>query len=332
MFRVPSSVFLVLVLCSVLGSEFSVLGSGFGANLNEEPGTENQKPNREQERGTRNPEPGTAEAFWCPMHPNVRGPAGEACKECGMTLVAIPDLTDVSYWLDVSAKPAAVPVGKPVQLRITVRDRETNEAVSRLDTIHERLMHLFIVSSDLRHFDHVHPTAETDGSFEIPITFEQPGTYRIVADLLPTGGMPQTLQHTIMTAGAAMPIASAASTPNAERLDASAGGVRARLVTGDARTGGDAHLAIELTDEKSGAPVTNLEPYLGAWGHMFLASLDLADVVHSHPLIEETTSGGPKITFQTLFAREGWYRVWAQVQRDGRLLTFDFTVRVAPTL
>jgi hypothetical protein len=48
--------------------------------------------------------------------------------------------------------------------------------------------------------------------------------------------------------------------------------------------------------------------------------------------MEGTAAGGPTITFQTLFARSGWYRVWTQVQRRGRLLTFGFEVRVAPAL
>jgi hypothetical protein len=266
------------------------------------------------------------------MHPNVRGASGDKCNECGMSLVAIPDRTDASYWLDVVSTPAAIVAGNPVRLHITVRDRATNAAISRLDVVHEKLMHLFVVSADLRHFDHVHPESASGGTFEIPLTFAAPGAYRIVADFLPTGAMPQTLQHTIMTAGAGLPILPPARPPAVESLEAVNGGVRARLAPGDARVGGDAHLVIELTDAASGEPITNLDSYLGAWGHMFLSSLDLADVVHSHPFLEETQPGGPKITFQTLFARDGWYRVWTQVQREGRLLTFDFTVRVAPTL
>ena len=107
---------------------------------------------------------------------------------------------------------------------------------------------------------------------------------------------------------------------------------RARLVPTNAKVGADAHVVVELSNAQSGAPVTDVEPYLGAWGHMLLSSADQSDIVHSHPLIEETDAGGPRITFQTLFAREGWYRIWAQVQRRGRLLTFGFTVRVAPSL
>jgi hypothetical protein len=154
------------------------------------------------------------------MHPNVRGASGDTCNECGMSLVAIPDRTDASYWLDVASKPAAIEAGKPVRLHITVRDRATNESVSRLDVIHEKLMHLFIVSTDLRHFEHVHPEPAPEGSFEIPLTFAAPGAYRIVADFLPTGAMPQTLQHTIMTAGAGLPIIPSAASPTVESLEA----------------------------------------------------------------------------------------------------------------
>lgn len=265
------------------------------------------------------------------MHPNVRSsePAAK-CNECGMALVAIPDRTDASYWLDVVTEPSAIPAKRPVRLQLTVRDRATNEAVTHFDEMHERLMHLFVVSADLQYFDHVHPASAKDGVFEIPLTLPRAGAYRLVADLLPTGGAPQTLQSTLLTSGHVTGTARHHVEPQTEALEAVDGDVRARLATAGARTGDDAHLVVELTDRQSGAPITDVEPYLGAWGHMFLASHDLSDVVHSHPLIDQTKAGGPTITFQTLFARSGWYRVWAQVQRRGRLLTFAFTARVAP--
>jgi Heavy metal binding domain len=275
-------------------------------------------------------EPGTP-MLWCPMHPNVRAPAG-TCKECGMALVPIPDNTGASYWLDVRADPLAVVPKKPTKLRIGVRDRSTNAVVSRFDRMHERLLHLFVVSNDLTFFDHVHPETATDGWFEVVMTFPKPGAYRLVADLLPTGATPQTLQHTILTAGPTTRAVSPARSIEAEVLEVREGGVRARLIPNNMRVGDDSHVVLELADADTGQPLTDLELYLGAWGHMLLASSDLADIVHSHPLIEETARGGPTITFQTMFARQGWYRVWAQVQRRGRLLTFGFTVRVAASV
>jgi hypothetical protein len=299
-------------------------------NNRQEPNPE-QEPNREEEPASGNEEQDTAAALWCPMHPNVRGASG-TCKECGMALVPIPDNTDVSYWLDVVSEPAAVAPGRPVTLRVMVRARATNALVSRFEKMHERLLHLFIVSADLTFFDHVHPKPAQDGSFEIEMALPKAGAYRVVADVLPTGAMPQTLQHTIVTAGANTRATPPDPAVSAEVLETREGGIRARLVPDKMRVGDDSHVVLELADVKTGEPVQDLEPYLGAWGHMLLASTDLADIVHSHPLVEETAAGGPTITFQTMFARAGWYRVWAQVQRRGRLLTFGFTVRVAPSV
>jgi len=265
------------------------------------------------------------------MHPNVRAFEPGTCKECGMTLVPVPNTPAASYWLDVVPKPAVVVPAKPVTLHITVRDRATDAPVAQFDEMHERLLHLFVVSRDLSFFSHVHPDPSSDGSFEVALTFPKPGAYRLVADVLPTGAMPQTLQDTIVTSGAGTSLG-AAPTFEKEVLEATDDGVRARLTPANATVGADAHVVVELTDQKSGDPITDIEPYLGAWGHMLLSSADQSDIVHSHPLIEETTAGGPKITFQTLFARAGWYRIWTQVQRRGRLLTFDFTVRVAPSV
>jgi hypothetical protein len=265
------------------------------------------------------------------MHPNVRGGAG-ACRECGMALVPMPDNTGASYWLDVTPDPIAVVPQRATKLHIVVRDRADNTVVSRFDEMHERLLHLFVVSHDLEFFEHLHPEPAKGGSFEVAITFPRPGAYRLVADLLPTGAMPQTLQHTIITAGPATRAAPPAPTIASEVLEVREGGVRARLVPNNMRVGDDSHVVLELADAATGEPVTDVERYLGAWGHMLLASSDLADIVHSHPLIEETADGGPTITFQTMFARAGWYRVWAQVQRRGRLLTFGFTVRVASSV
>jgi hypothetical protein len=248
-----------------------------------------------------------------------------------MALVPVPDNTAASYWLDVVPQPAAVVPGRPVTLHITVRDRATDAPVAHFDAMPERLLHLFIVSRDLSFFSHLHPEPSKDGSFDVALTFPRPGAYRLVADVLPTGAMPQTLQDTIVTAGAVSPF-SATPTFDTEVLEARDEDVRARLIPANAKVGADAHVVVELANAKTGEAITDIEPYLGAWGHMLLASADQSDIVHSHPLIEETNAGGPKITFQTLFARPGWYRVWTQVQRRGRLLTFGFTVRVAPSV
>lgn len=50
-------------------------------------------------------------------------------------------------------------------LRLTVRDPQTNARVTDFATIHEKTLHLFIVSRDLAYFAHVHPEPQEDGTF-----------------------------------------------------------------------------------------------------------------------------------------------------------------------
>ena len=68
-----------------------------------------------------------------------------------------------------------------------------------------------------------------------------------------------------------------------------------------------------------------LEPYLGAWGHMLAASEDLIDLMHTHPFIAD---GGPKVQFNMIFPREGMYRAWVQFQNKGVVNTVAFNIPV----
>ena len=72
-------------------------------------------------------------------------------------------------------------------------------------------------------------------------------------------------------------------------------------------------------------PDDGLEKYLGAWGHMLVASSDLIDTIHEHPFIAD---GGPQIQFNVIFPRAKPYRVWVQFQRKGVVNTAHFDVLV----
>src|SRR4029453_12462949 len=87
--------------------------------------------------------------------------------------------------------------------------------------------------------------------------------------------------------------------------------------------GTECTLAFTLT--RGGKPVTDLEPFLGAAGHLVMISQDHGAYVHSHPLVSGT---GPRIEFKATFVRTGLYRAWGQFQRHGRVLTAPFVVGV----
>ena len=99
----------------------------------------------------------------CPMDPDVRSPRPARCRKCGMALVAgIPE--PVEYPVSMSVTPRAPRPGEPLTIRLVVSKPKGRE-VAKLQLIHEKLLHFFIISKDLSIFRHEHPEPQTDGSF-----------------------------------------------------------------------------------------------------------------------------------------------------------------------
>ena len=271
----------------------------------------------------------SAAGYWCPMHADVRSSMSGSCSRCGMRLVPVNARVEGHYWLDAALVPRALRPREPGTLRLVVREPWTRTIVRDFETVHERPFHLFVVSDDLQEFSHVHPVAQPDGSLELPLTLSRAGTYRLFADFLPVGGTPQMIGKAVIVGpGPAEP------RPNhlvADWADKTDGGLRVRmqLESGELIAGVPSYLSFVLEDAATGLPVTDLQPYLGAWGHAFVVSADLADAVHSHPTTPLTSPGAATIFFNQRFPRAGMYRLWAQFMRNGRLSTVSFTVEVA---
>jgi hypothetical protein len=85
---------------------------------------------------------------------------------------------------------------------------------------------------------------------------------------------------------------------------------------------------ITLSVSKAGEPVTNLQPYLGAYGHLVaLREGDLA-YLHVHPDGEPgdgKTKAGPDVTFFAEVPSSGAYRLYLDFQHNGKVRTAEFT-------
>jgi hypothetical protein len=263
------------------------------------------------------------DAFWCPMHPDVRSPGPGKCALCAMSLVPIPPPRIGEYRLDVTLTAQAS--GKGVSaMRFVVRDPETGEPVSRFIEVHERLFHLFVVSRDLGQFVHAHPERRDDGSFEVHQALD-PGEYLLVADFLPVGGTPQVLHRVIETPGYAGPLFSPPTDLKPGPLEQEADGLRIRLEPPSPAPLRETRLRFVVMDS-AGAPVTDLEPFLGAAGHLLIVNPDLTAAIHGHP--EGARSSGPIVTFGPIFPSPGVYKMWVQFQRKGRVMTAPFVIEV----
>ena len=264
------------------------------------------------------------DAFWCPMHLDVRSGTLGRCPLCGMDLVPIPPPAIGEYRMDVALMPAARGQGLS-GLRLRVRAPETHAPVSSLVTVHERPMHLFIVSRALDYFAHVHPEPAAGETFELRQDL-RPGEYMLIADFMPVGGTPQTVLKAIVTPGYEAPLAVRAPVLPPQPHDHVVDGIRIRMTTSAVAPRAHASLQFTLTDASTGALVTGLEPFLGAPAHMLLVKSDLTDAMHGHP--EGQGLAASTITFEPLIPAPGTYKLWVQFQRNGRVITAPFVLIV----
>ena len=244
------------------------------------------------------------------MDPDVRATQQGRCRKCGMALVAgLP--TPEEYPVEMTTKRA----GDDVAFRFRITDPKTRKP-AKLQLIHEKLFHLFLISRDLEDFRHVHPELEADGSFVYQTKLEKTGMYRVLCDFYPENATPQLIPKTLLLPGESKPanLKPDLSTKNAVNLR-----VSLRTEPEQPLAGTKTMLFFELD------PPDGLEQYLGAWGHMLVASQDLIDLVHTHPAWEDA---GPKVQFNLIFPRAGMHRIWVQFQRKDVVNTAAFNVAI----
>ena len=281
--------------------------------------------------------PSTTSGYICPMHPNeVRAEPG-TCSICGMKLVPGDPMATADYVMRVTMEPRAPTPGQTVKFKLAVLHPLTGAMITDFAEVHDKLFHLFIVSRDMAQWAHVHPVHEKDGSFTIEHTVPTAGHWALFSDFMPVGGGPQMIVTPFSTAGFEGDLTASLPTLTPDTtLTKTADGVTVALQATPAKliSGEETDIPILFVDEKTGEPVKDLQRYLGAFGHAMMLSADMTEHVHAHPeeMLEGTAvtqGGGPDLTFHALFPKPGVYRIWLQFQRNSRLTTVPFTVRVS---
>ena len=277
------------------------------------------------------------EEYTCTMHPEIRTTAPGTCPKCAMALVPVTPAIVDDFNLRFECSPKAPKPNEKIRLRFSVFNPKTREQVKYFNITHDKLFHLFIVSQDMSEFQHIHPTLERDGSFTIETALPIAGNYKIYSDFYPHEGAPQVLQQNITTAGYTKDLLAAQPRlkPDASLTKIVDGiKIELKLEPENIIAGQRVALKYHLTDAKTGQPIRDLIPYLGAWGHTLTLSEDQSDYVHSHPeeVVPDTPDksklrGGPDATFNAFFPEPGNYRIWTQFQRGETLTTVSFTVR-----
>jgi plastocyanin len=122
---------------------------------------------------------------------------------------------------------------------------------------------------------------------------------------------------------------------------------------GAIKAGQELMLNFAAFDAASNKPATDLENYLGELAHFVIISEDMKDFVHAHPMSKDahnkssqkddhnadghnhstmegvtTKPSVSEVAAHTAFPRSGLYKVWAQFQRGGQIITVPFVVNV----
>ncbi len=192
-----------------------------------------------------------------------------------------------------------------------------------LKITHEKKMHFLLVRDDMTGFQHLHPEY-ADGKWTVSAKVSEAGQYQMYVDIEPEEEKPVVLRVPLAI-GSPTP-SKAFPEPNADR-SAMNGNYRAALaIDGALRTNQETRLTFALTEE--GKPVADIDPYLGAFGHVvLLRHNDVDDFFHVHPVTESKPTDG-RVEFDATFPSKGRYTLYAQFKIKGEVRTLPITVDV----
>ncbi len=214
--------------------------------------------------------------------------------------------------------PATFSVGATTTWRFRILDCD-GKPIRDFEPEQGKLLHLIVVRTDFTGYQHLHPVLGPDGTFSVDIAAPTAGRYRAIADFVIDGR-----KYVVATTLTAPGRATGAPLPRPS-LHASVDGYDVELQRPAVlEAGGEAPLTFRIT--RRGRHVTDLEPYLGAYGH--LVSLRDGDLGYLHVHPEGDTRPGPEISFGTEFPDAGRYRLFLDFRHGGSVHTAAFTVSV----
>ncbi len=103
-------------------------------------------------------------------------------------------------------------------------------------------------------------------------------------------------------------------------------GLRAKIAVEGASGGGEATITFDLSDA-AGKPVEDLQPYMGAMGHLVVLSGDGKEYVHAHPA-EAKPGTSSRVVFRAHIMKPGLYKGWGQFRRMDTVRVVPFVFKV----
>ncbi|WP_377520415.1 hypothetical protein [Priestia megaterium] len=210
------------------------------------------------------------------------------------------------------------------QLTITIKDNK-GKPISEFEVNHEKKMHLIVASKDLSKYQHIHPTYKGKGVFTVPVTFTQGGSFQLIADFVPKGQSDTVQMHAVSVKGN-IP-APVSLTPDKELVKTVDRNQVSLKIDSQLKANQETMLNFHFEDAQTKQPIQDLQPYLGAVGHVVILNQDATKYLHVHPMDEKVK--GSNAMFHTTFPSPGVYKVWGEFQRSNKVFIVPFVVEVS---
>jgi hypothetical protein len=239
------------------------------------------------------------------------------------------------FTVSMKSSPEQIQLGEQVELTFSIFNASSGLRQDRFQQYYQQFMHIVIVDSGLETFEHLHPRVER-GSFMLQHTFPREGRYHLYLNYVPFQATEHQAAFTVLVGNPQQ--LERPQLPEVFATQQTVAGYRVSVVSGDLSsasfTAGSEPLTFRL--ERNGEPVTTIEPYLEAFGHLSMVNVDTYEFIHAHP--PDTTepragdTAGPEISFVPMIlhgpVKPGTYRIFAEFKPDGTYIAVPLMIRV----
>jgi hypothetical protein len=252
----------------------------------------------------------------------------DGLQSCGSGAAYFVDLQKLPFPVTVklAADRAPAPgVESHYTLNLLTSDGQTLRP-SELAVSQTRKLHLLVVDASLEDYQHIHPEPDGDtGDWTFSFTPHRPGPYRVYAQFIPSLSMREMIGETQI-------VVPGDSRPSVHRGLATYkdGDYVFNLTTPGPTLAPGADATLTLSVQRADGGKVQLQPVMGTLAHLVAFDSSRDGVAHLHPTLtgQETNPTHPELSFVINLAQPGHYRIWGQVELDGRELYVPFDIEV----
>lgn len=256
------------------------------------------------------------------------------------------DMSADDFAVEFKAAPDQPKAEEQVDLSFVVKNSRGG-IVKDLQIVHEKPLHLIVVSEDLAEFFHLHPEAQPDGSFKTSFAFKNGGKFKLYADFSPVKDRKMVRIFDLTVAGGER---AKEELKTDAKFEKTVEDLRVVMKPdADLTANKELMLTFSVFEPRTNQPVTDLQKYLGETAHFVIINKDLNEFVHAHPMSADNVKGdghehadnsahkddgklmsaaANTVSAHVSFPKEGIYKIWAEFQRNGKVTAVPFVVNV----